>query len=512
MENIISNFESSNRPHINPTRIKVVGVGGGGGNAVNRMMQAKLAGVEFWLMNTDLQVLTCSDVPNKLQLGLETTNGLGSGGDPSVGEQAALEVKEKITKALDNTDMLFITAGMGGGTGTGAAPVVAQIAQDLGILTIAFVTKPFFWEGKKRMNQAEEGIEKLKKYVDAILVVPNDKLLQVVERQIGVREAFCVTDEVLYRGIQGLSDIITIPGMINIDFADVRKVVKNSGTALMGIGRAQGEGRAIKAAEMAINSQLLESSIDGAGGIIVNITGSSNMTLYEINDATNVINNVVKDDAGQHVVDHVDGHHPAVSLGVTEGVVDGFLTGVVHPYDGSPGEDRDGNGGELAADGAVGVGEGYSGQGAAGRVTGRVGACHDDGEGCNGADDKGVDEDFAPSPEGLADRMIGLGGGVGDHSVTGACVVGVDAAGDAVLDGVADSGSRKTADSGRGAEGAPEDQGDDSRNVLEIQDQNAQSHDDVEDCHDGHGTGHDIRDPAKASPDGHQAGDADDDD
>lgn len=297
MENIISNFESSNRPHINPTRIKVVGVGGGGGNAVNRMMQAKLAGVEFWLMNTDLQVLTCSDVPNKLQLGLETTNGLGSGGDPSVGEKAAIEVKEKITKALDNTDMLFITAGMGGGTGTGAAPVVAQIAQDLGILTIAFVTKPFFWEGKKRMNQAEEGIEKLKKYVDAILVVPNDKLLQVVERQIGVREAFCVTDEVLYRGIQGLSDIITIPGMINIDFADVRKVVKNSGTALMGIGRAQGEGRAIKAAEMAINSQLLESSIDGAGGIIVNITGSSNMTLYEINDATNVINNVVKDDA-----------------------------------------------------------------------------------------------------------------------------------------------------------------------------------------------------------------------
>ena len=214
-----------------------------------------------------------------------------------MGEKAAIEVKEKITKALDNTDMLFITAGMGGGTGTGAAPVIAQIAQDLGILTVAFVTKPFFWEGKKRMAQAEEGIEKLKKYVDAILVVPNDKLLQVVKREIGVREAFCVTDEVLFRGIQGLSDIITIPGMINIDFADVRKVVKNSGTALMGIGRAQGEGRAIKAAEMAINSQLLESSIDGAGGIIVNITGSSNMTLYEINDATNVINNVVKDDA-----------------------------------------------------------------------------------------------------------------------------------------------------------------------------------------------------------------------
>lgn len=298
MENIISSYENdNNRPNINPTRIKVAGVGGGGGNAVNRMFHAKLAGVDFWLMNTDLQVLSCSDVPNKLQLGIETTNGLGCGADPSMGEKAALEVKEQITRALDNTDMLFITAGMGGGTGTGAAPVVAQIAKDLGILTMAFVTKPFSWEGKKRMAQAEAGIEKLKKYVDAILIVPNDKLLQVVERQFGVREAFCVTDEVLYRGIQGLSDIITIPGMINIDFADVRKVVKDSGTALMGIGRAQGDGRAIKAAEMAINSKLLESSIDGASGIIVNITGSSNMTLYEINDATNVINNVVKDDA-----------------------------------------------------------------------------------------------------------------------------------------------------------------------------------------------------------------------
>jgi len=297
MENIISNYNNDGTPGLNPTRIKIAGVGGGGGNAVNRMIRAKLSGVDFWIMNTDLQAVNCSEVPNKLQLGPETSKGLGVGGDPSVGEKAALEVKEEITKALDNTDMLFITAGMGGGTGTGAAPVIAQIAQDLGILTMAFVTKPFSWEGKKRMSQAEEGIEKLRKYVDAILIVPNDKLLQVVQREIGVREAFCVTDEVLYRGIQGLSDIITIPGMINIDFADVRKVVKNSGTALMGIGRAQGDGRAVKAAEMAINSQLLESSIDGASGIIVNITGSSNMTLYEITDATNVINNVVKDDA-----------------------------------------------------------------------------------------------------------------------------------------------------------------------------------------------------------------------
>lgn len=298
MENIVSNYGDNNqRSNINPTRIKVIGVGGGGGNAVNRMFQAKLAGVEFWLMNTDLQVLTFSNVENKLQLGTETTRGLGSGGDPSTGERAAIEVKDEITKALDGADMVFITAGMGGGTGTGAAPVVAQIAKDLGILTIAFVTKPFRWEGKKRMAQAEAGIDKMKKYVDAILVVPNDKLLEVVDRQIGMREAFCVTDEVLYRGIQGISDIITIPGMINIDFADVRKVVKDSGTALMGIGRAQGDGRAVKAAEMAINSKLLESSIDAAKGLIVNITGGANMTLYEITDATNVINNVVSDDA-----------------------------------------------------------------------------------------------------------------------------------------------------------------------------------------------------------------------
>ena len=297
MENIISGSMPNNGPHVNPTCIKVVGVGGGGGNAVNRMMNAKLAGVEFWLMNTDLQVLSCSSIQNKIQLGATTTKGLGAGGDPSTGEKSAIENKDDIMKALEGADMVFVTAGMGGGTGTGAAPVVAQIAKDLGILTIAFVTKPFSWEGKKRMAQAEAGIEKLKKYVDAILIVPNDKLLQVVERQIGINKAFCITDEVLYRGIQGISDTITIPGMINIDFADVRKVIKDSGTALMGIGRAQGEGRAIKAAEMAINSQLLESSIDGAKGIIVNITGSSNLTLYEINDATNIINNVVKEDA-----------------------------------------------------------------------------------------------------------------------------------------------------------------------------------------------------------------------
>ncbi len=297
MENIVSGYGNNSTYGPNPTRIKVIGVGGGGGNAVNRMVKARLAGVEFWLMNTDLQVLTCSSVPNKLQLGVTTTKGLGSGGDPDKGEKAALEHKEEITKALEGADMIFITAGMGKGTGTGAAPVVAQIARDLGILTIAFVTKPFKWEGKKKMAQAEAGIEKLKKYVDAILVVPNDKLLQFVERTCGLREAFYVTDEVLYRGIQGISDIITVPGIINVDFADVRKIVKDSGTALMGIGRATGEGRAVKAAEIAINSQLLEASINGASGIIVNITGSSNMGIHEINDAANLIRNVVKEDA-----------------------------------------------------------------------------------------------------------------------------------------------------------------------------------------------------------------------
>ena len=297
MENIVSGYGNNSTYGPNPTRIKVIGVGGGGGNAVNRMVKARLAGVEFWLMNTDLQVLTCSSAPNKLQLGVTTTKGLGSGGDPDKGEKAALEHKEEITKALEGADMIFITAGMGKGTGTGAAPVVAQIARDLGILTIAFVTKPFKWEGKKKMAQAEAGIEKLKKYVDAILVVPNDKLLQFVERTCGLREAFYVTDEVLYRGIQGISDIITVPGIINVDFADVRKIVKDSGTALMGIGRATGEGRAVKAAEIAINSQLLEASINGASGIIVNITGSSNMGIHEINDAANLIRNVVKEDA-----------------------------------------------------------------------------------------------------------------------------------------------------------------------------------------------------------------------
>ncbi len=285
------------RTGVNPTNIKVVGVGGGGGNAVNRMIKSGLSGVEFWLMNTDLQVLEYGQTKNKIQLGAKSTEGLGAGGDPAVGEKAAEEAQQEITEALDGADMVFITAGMGGGTGTGAAPVVAKIAKELGILTIAVVTKPFSWEGRKRQNQANQGLEKLRESVDAVIVVPNDKLLQVVDRQVSLTESFLIVDEVLLRGVQGISDIITIPGMINVDFADVKSVMQGSGSALMGIGRAQGEGRAVKAAEIAINSQLLESSINGATGVIVNITGGPDMTLHEISDAANIIHDAVTDDA-----------------------------------------------------------------------------------------------------------------------------------------------------------------------------------------------------------------------
>ena len=285
------------RSPINPTNIKVVGVGGGGGNAVNRMIKAGLSGVEFWLMNTDLQVLEQGRTQNKIQLGAKSTAGLGAGGDPSVGEKAAEEAQQEITQALEGADMVFITAGMGGGTGTGAAPVVAKIAKELGILTIGVVTKPFSWEGKKRQNQAVQGLEKLREAVDAVIVVPNDKLLQVVDRQVSLTDSFIIVDEVLLRGVQGISDIITVPGLINVDFADVKNVMQASGSALMGIGRGQGEGRAVKAAEIAINSQLLETSINGASGVIVNITGGPDMTLHEITDAANIIHNAVLDDA-----------------------------------------------------------------------------------------------------------------------------------------------------------------------------------------------------------------------
>ncbi len=284
-------------PTASPASIKVIGVGGGGGNAVNRMIKAGLSGVDFWLMNTDLQVLNYSSCKNKIQLGEKLTNGLGAGGEPQIGEKAAEEAQQEITEAIEGSDMVFVTAGMGGGTGTGAAPIVAKIAKELGILTIGVVTKPFSFEGKRRQNQAAQGLEKLRESVDALIVIPNDKLLDVVDRRVSLQESFIVVDEVLLRGVQGISDIITIPGLINVDFADVKSVMQASGSALMGIGRGQGEGRAIDAAKTAIDSQLLETSINGASGVIVNITGGPDMTLHEVTDATNIINSAVLDDA-----------------------------------------------------------------------------------------------------------------------------------------------------------------------------------------------------------------------
>jgi cell division protein FtsZ len=281
----------------NHANIKVVGVGGGGGNAVNRMIAAGLNGVDFWALNTDAQVLEMSGAQNRIQIGNKLTNGLGAGGDPSKGEKAAEESRDEIMVALDGADMVFITAGMGGGTGTGAAPIVSQIAKELGALTVGVVTKPFSFEGKRRMNQAMQGLEKLRENVDTLIVIPNDKLIQVVERRTTIREAFYVVDEVLLRGVQGISDIITVPGLINVDFADVKAVMSMSGSALMGIGRGSGEGRAVEAAKIAINSPLLETSVHGASGVILNVTGGPDMTLHEVYEAAEIIHDSVLDDA-----------------------------------------------------------------------------------------------------------------------------------------------------------------------------------------------------------------------
>ena len=284
-------------PMGSPAKIKVVGVGGGGGNAIERMIKAGLEDVEFWVMNTDLQVLKNSSAKNKLQLGSKLTNGLGAGNDPLVGEKAAEEAQQEITAALEGADMVFVTAGMGGGTGTGAAPIVARIAKDLGILTVAVVTKPFGFEGKRRMAQATQGLEKLKDAVDSLLVIPNDKLFEVVDSKKTVcLDAFVVVDEVLLRGVKGISDIITKPGLINVDFADIKSVMLDSGSAVMGIGYADGEGRALEAAKIAINSKLLETSIQGASGVVVNISGAD-MTLLELADAINLIEESILDDA-----------------------------------------------------------------------------------------------------------------------------------------------------------------------------------------------------------------------
>ena len=290
-------LKSASSQMISQANIKVVGVGGGGGNAVNRMIAAGLTGVDFWVANTDAQVLTMSSAKSRIQLGEKLTNGLGAGGDPSKGEKAAEENRDEIMMAIDGADMVFITAGMGGGTGTGAAPVVARIAKELGALTVGVVTKPFSFEGRRRMNQANQGLEELKENVDSLIIVPNDKLIEVVERRTTIKEAFYVVDEILLRGVQGICDIITVPGLINVDFADVKSVMQMSGSALMGIGRGSGEGRALEAARIAINSPLLETTIKGASGVIFNITGGADMTIHEVYEAAEVIHESVLDDA-----------------------------------------------------------------------------------------------------------------------------------------------------------------------------------------------------------------------
>ena len=269
--------------------IKVVGVGGGGTNAVTRMVDAGLRGVDFIAVNTDAQVLMETDADVKLTIGKERTHGLGAGADPSVGRDAAEESRDEIKEALKGADMVFVTAGEGGGTGTGGAPIVAEIARSLGALTVGVVTRPFSFEGRRRAEQAEQGIRELAEQVDTLIVIENDRLLQVVERTTPLLDAFRVADEVLRQGVQGITDLITVPGLVNLDFADVRTIMNEAGSALMGIGRASGDNRATEAAQAAVASPLLEASIDGATGILLNVTGGRDLGLFEVNEAAEVV-------------------------------------------------------------------------------------------------------------------------------------------------------------------------------------------------------------------------------
>lgn len=270
-------------------QIKVIGAGGGGNNAVNRMVEAQLKGVEFIAVNTDKQALHTSQAEHKIQIGEKLTRGLGAGANPEVGKRAAEESKDEIVKVLQGADMVFVTAGMGGGTGTGAAPVIAQLAKEMGILTVGVVTKPFLFEGKVRMKNAESGISELKSKVDTLITIPNDRLLQIVQKTTSMLDAFSIADDVLKQGIQSISDLIAVPGLINLDFADVTSVMKEQGLAHMGLGNATGENRAIEAARQAIQSPLLETSIRGARGVLLNITGGSNLGLLEINEASTLV-------------------------------------------------------------------------------------------------------------------------------------------------------------------------------------------------------------------------------
>ncbi|MGD1862020.1 MAG: cell division protein FtsZ [Leptolyngbyaceae cyanobacterium] len=281
----------------NIAKIKVIGVGGGGCNAVNRMIDSGLSGIEFWTVNTDAQALLNTATENRLQIGQKLTRGLGAGGNPAIGQKAAEESRDEIAASLEESDLVFITAGMGGGTGTGAAPVVAEVAKESGALTVGVVTRPFTFEGRRRTGQADEGIEALQSRVDTLIVIPNDRLLSVISEQTPVQEAFQSADDVLRQGVQGISDIIMIPGLVNVDFADVRAVMADAGSALMGIGLGSGKSRAREAAIAAISSPLLESSIDGASGSVFNITGGTDLTLHEVNAAAEIIYEAVDPNA-----------------------------------------------------------------------------------------------------------------------------------------------------------------------------------------------------------------------
>ncbi len=288
---------ASKEPNSYLAVIKVVGVGGGGSNAVNRMINEGLKGVEFIAVNTDAQALTMAEADQKIHIGGEITKGLGAGADPEIGLKAAEENRDEIQKALQGADMVFITAGKGGGTGTGAAPIIAEIAKEVGALTIGVVTKPFAFEGRKRNAQADDGIEALKEKVDSLIIIPNDRLLQISEKRIPIVDAFKVADDVLSDGVSGITDLITVPGLINLDFADVKTTMAGSGSALMGIGIESGENRAREAAEKAMDSPLLESSIDGAKGVLINISGGNDMGLFEVNEAAETVSKAAHPEA-----------------------------------------------------------------------------------------------------------------------------------------------------------------------------------------------------------------------
>ena len=285
-------------PPITGARIKVIGIGGGGGNAVNRMIEAGIEGIEFLVANTDLQALKRSHAPIKIQLGSRLTKGLGAGADPGVGREAALEDTDKIIEVLEGADMVFVTTGLGGGTGTGAAPIIASLATELNCLTVAVVTKPFQFEGRRRMQQADHGLRELRECVDTVITIPNERLLHTVEKGASLSDSFRIADDVLRQAVQGISDLITVPGLINLDFADVKAIMSGMGMALMGAGHAFGENRAIEATQQAISSPLLEeASIQGAKGVLMNITGGSDLTLYEVNAAATIIREAADEDA-----------------------------------------------------------------------------------------------------------------------------------------------------------------------------------------------------------------------